>query len=272
MDFLSAKVAKQMGKYKREYLGIIDNYMWNGVEYEHILAQDLWDLNLLDPIRDDLKEFINNGNSGIRLHHKIHHMNSSQAMCLNLFFPLYKNNELSIFAKCINVDVVDIQEFEYEKIMLPEEGTNFDAFMEDSCKKRIFIEAKYTENEFGKGNEKSHKEKRDSIYKMMLKDVITEDVINSDLFYKNYQLFRNLSYVNYKVKDGYENHVCVVTTEKNTKIHDQYNAVLSNVASKYKSYIHFVTIEELITAFNERCCAATKDCTKYFADKYLIKD
>ena len=54
--------------------------------YSHILPQELSKLNLIESYRAEIHRFIEE--SGIRLHRDIHHLNSSQAACLNLFWPL----------------------------------------------------------------------------------------------------------------------------------------------------------------------------------------
>ena len=58
---------------------------WRGKNYTHILPKDQYKLNILEEIREDFWIYFTKND--ITLHTNFHHLNSSQAMCFNLFFP-----------------------------------------------------------------------------------------------------------------------------------------------------------------------------------------
>ena len=64
---------------------------WRGKFYPHILPKEKKDLNIIEGIRNDFWPYLNK--TDIKLHQYFHHLNSSQALCFNLFFPLIKNEE-----------------------------------------------------------------------------------------------------------------------------------------------------------------------------------
>lgn len=76
-----------LADYKRERLGVQKNGVWIGrygpVEKAHILPKEKYKLNLLDDVRE---AFFDSEQGEVPLHRYFHHLNSSQAMCINLFF------------------------------------------------------------------------------------------------------------------------------------------------------------------------------------------
>lgn len=58
--------------------------------YEHILPAGDEKLNIIAPYRDEFYL----SHSDIKFHPSFHHLNSSQALCFNLFFPLMHENKL----------------------------------------------------------------------------------------------------------------------------------------------------------------------------------
>jgi len=266
MERFAEEVARHLTKYKEKVLGISEEYVWRGKVYGHILSKKKWQYNFLEPIREDLITYLNNSRKIRNMHHKVHHMNSSQAMCLNLFFPLLRNEELFIFTELIGLKKFNVSRAEFEKTMSIDEGTNFDFFLEDEFGNKVFVETKYTENEFGKGNPKSHEIKRTTIYRDALCKIMDSEIVNSNFFYTYYQLFRNIYYLSNDIGNS---HVCVVTTRRNKKIIEQYNHVANHVHDEFKHWLHLVYIEDIVEQAIFRCCEDTKITMRAFKEKYL---
>ncbi len=78
---------RHLSDYKVSALGVKPNGIWrkNHPEYAHILPFGYQHLNILEPYRDEFWKFFR-GNT-INLHTGFHHLSSSQAMVLHLFFP-----------------------------------------------------------------------------------------------------------------------------------------------------------------------------------------
>src|SRR5437016_2505270 len=76
--------------YKRDRLGITQSgtfrYRGREITRAHILPRELRWLNVLESIRAEVRAYIS-ANHRLRLHRYFHHLNSSQAVALNLFYP-----------------------------------------------------------------------------------------------------------------------------------------------------------------------------------------
>ena len=90
---------EHLSRYKKERLGIHRCGYWKGVEYSHILPWDQRKANFLDSIRATMWDYIAERSAPTGpvgkgyLHQCFHHLNSSQAMCMNLFFPFVQKGK-----------------------------------------------------------------------------------------------------------------------------------------------------------------------------------
>jgi hypothetical protein len=163
------------------------NWWKNNKQYPHILPEECKYENILNnEFRPELKEII----ASSKLHRGFHHLNSSQALALNLFGPFSSGNKLEELNSVLNEDLAGGKgQFEY--IDNAEEGTNFD-FAIVNIGKPVYFEVKYTEAEFGRAkSDPKHIEKYNSIYKNRLERFCK---ITRDEFFRDYQLWRNIIY------------------------------------------------------------------------------
>jgi hypothetical protein len=79
------RVRKHAADYKRTVLGVTEDGLWKGKPYPHILPYKLDRLNILPSIRDQF--WTQFPDMEIQLHRDFHHLNSSQAVAFNLFYP-----------------------------------------------------------------------------------------------------------------------------------------------------------------------------------------
>src|SRR5437764_1473263 len=104
-------------KYKHNALGIKACGTWrakDGVEreYPHILPHQDLKKNVLAPYRDefwsdfDSRKVNDHGGQAIKLHEGFSHLNSSQAMCFNLFYPLIKD---SVWAAKFSAEILGLK-------------------------------------------------------------------------------------------------------------------------------------------------------------------
>ena len=84
------RVLPHLTNYKKHSLRVVEDGIWaksrSGQTYPHILPADQYRLNILETIRDAF--FAYEESHPIKFHTDFHHLNSSQALCFNLFFPL----------------------------------------------------------------------------------------------------------------------------------------------------------------------------------------
>jgi len=198
-----------------------NNGIWKGKSYSHILPKDQYKSNIIEEFRKEFWEYFTNKN--IELHHCFHHLNSSQALCFNLFFPLIKskgklftyllhriieippaqnlnpseidlNNATQLDEKFLKINPV--KKVEFERVLDPLEGTNFDLYVELTKQKRVLFELKYTENKFGSAKMDSrHIDKIDDIYFSKLSPLLNSDYLTHNFILHHYQIVRNLSFI-----------------------------------------------------------------------------
>jgi hypothetical protein len=218
MGVFQDKVKAHMEEYNGQNNELVDKKggAWKGKgSFAHILrdSQNDWMFNLLLPYREvgSLVQDIRKG--VIKKHMYAHHLNSSQMMCMNFFYPLMIEDRLDIILKAINSKIrwgkpVALFEFnspmevgkaaELNKEKLFGEPTNFDFFITTSNGYRVYFEIKYTEAEFGAPEKKnnSYPQKyydKFEVYKSLIPSCFKDEYkANADYFLDHYQLMRNL--------------------------------------------------------------------------------
>jgi hypothetical protein len=221
MGVFQDKVKAHMEEYNGQNNELVDKKggAWKGKgSFAHILrdSQNDWMFNLLLPYREvgSLVQDIRKG--VIKKHMYAHHLNSSQMMCMNFFYPLMIEDRLDIILKAINSKIkwgkpVALFEFnspmevgkaaELNKEKLFGEPTNFDFFITTSNGYRVYFEIKYTEAEFGAPEKKnsSYPQKyydKFEVYKSLIPSCFKDEYkANADYFLDHYQLMRNLIHI-----------------------------------------------------------------------------
>jgi hypothetical protein len=189
------KAWEHLSKYKENTLHINYeykiNYKGKEIIYKHFLPKEDKYLNILpsfyhDIIKNELLKSIEE--KKLSLHDGFTHLNSSQALCFNLFYPILIEKEYSfIYDHIQNNDT----EYAFEYVEDKNEETNFDLFINNNNRKYYF-EIKYTEENFGSTQmDERHLEKYENIYKQKLSEFNGIDI---NTFKKYYQLFRNIMY------------------------------------------------------------------------------
>ena len=247
------KVINSLGVYRREKLGISEagvfRYKGQDLIKEHILPNDFKAYNIIESYR---KSFFASACSQIDFHRFYHHLNSSQALCINLFYPLMLENKLSLVLDQLNIPKQAITEATFEKESDIESGsgrkTNFDFYMRLEDNTRVYFEVKYTESEFGKAKkDDEHRLKFTDTYLPLLKnnDYIKPAYKSFDSFLDSYQIMRNLCHI------GERSFVVFVYPKANKKVHSQAQSVPDNMLTgmgqnKFRPLILETAIEEVL--------------------------
>lgn len=79
---------RHLAGYAKSRLGVFEEGTYEGRSYPHVLPSRLRFLNILEPIRAEMQQYLEK-NPQIKLHRYFHHLNSSQAFAFNLFFPYF---------------------------------------------------------------------------------------------------------------------------------------------------------------------------------------
>lgn len=192
------KIKKHLSAYKEKNFPHLEDGVWTGnkQQYSHILPENSKYDNFLKPYKGELIDYINNNK--VPLHHAFHHLVSSQAMCLNFFYPLFYERKLELITEFIGLRNEKVK---YETVCFEKRGlegeygrvpTSFDLYLETISDKRVYFEIKYTEGSFGSNTINS--DKFDTVYSKFLTP-IKDDFHDEKSFYKNFQILRNLIHI-----------------------------------------------------------------------------
>ena len=188
------KAAKEhLAIYRRECLGVTKDGMYRKKGYPHILPECARDLNILEGFRSDFFEW--HKGSKVKLHPGFHHLNSSQAACMNLFFPPVHLKQMQVIFALMGVNDDSVNEWAFEKIKDTSEGTNFDFYVRCKSEKQIYVEFKYTESAFSPEKRNDGRLKKlKSFYRPALEEKVALKYLDEVCFFDNYQVLRNLVY------------------------------------------------------------------------------
>lgn len=268
-DYKSVLLA-HLANYKSDVLGVNEDGVWsrNKRAYSHILPSEKGELNLVNAARAIWSAIPPNDRP--KRHRDFHHLNSSQAFAINLFLPvLYELNAHAPLLHALGVSAQSIEEWQFEAVPDPNERTTFDLALKLPGSRKVFIEVKLTESEFGTvANSATQRNRRDTIYLPRLADKVNPSALDAPAFFKRYQLLRNASYA---TLDGSE--VVFVVPRQNRTVAAAATHFTSEIVSvKYRPVIRTVFAEDLVAALmgadvSPELLGSLADT----ADKYLLR-
>ena len=253
-----AEIKKWLSDYKVKNLKELPDGKWkrNNQYYTHILPESHQFKNLLLTYREP---FLNSRFKNIKFHLDFHHLNSSQAMCINFFYPLIKEERLDVITQKLNLpkESIDYKAVCFEKdseIEVNRRPTSFDFYIKTKSgknisignrfyetEKNIYFEIKYTEQEFGKAKKDSeHINKYEAVYEKH-NFVLNPKYRNLENFLNNYQIMRNL------INVGKNNFIVFIYPENNKIIKQQAERAKAEFAiPEFRENVITLTWEELI--------------------------
>ncbi len=198
MTSYSKRLREHLADYKRNRLGVDENGVWRrtGEAYPHILPEGLRRLNIIETIRTEF--WASFADMGVKLHSDFHHLNSSQAMCFNLFFPFMDPpiGRPDEFLRTLRIAPARVEEWSFEYVEDAAEATSFDFRLRLADGQEAVFEVKLTEGEFGAAlDDKTHRQKLNSIYRNRLDALVVEEALRREFFFANYQLLRNVAFL-----------------------------------------------------------------------------
>lgn len=269
-------IKSKLSSYKSVHLGIEQDGIWkrNKKAYPHILPENLYMLNILESFRDEFWEYFDSKHSGsIRLHQDFHHLNSSQALCFNLFFPFIHDDFrfFHILQNILGIPIEKMIDIGFEIILRHDEGTNFDFYIQYESSAQIFFELKYTENDFGSAKaNKGHIKKYNNVYKDLLKTVIKDHFKEQSNFLKHYQIIRNLIYIGFNKN----NSVIFIFPKRNDDLIKSKHVILDAATDGYKYGIRIIYLEELVDSIVDNLIKKEHQKLRrhfsLFKEKYLL--
>jgi hypothetical protein len=194
------RLRSHLVKYKFRALGVLANVAWKGprtgalAEQPHILPPEHARLNILAPYRERFWAEFDRG-EGRPLHRDFAHLNSSQAMCFNLFYPLVVD---PAWAGAFVQSVLSVKgtprSLAFEYVAGADEDTQFDFFAHLDSGAKIYFATKLAELGFGTVDLASReREKLLQRYAPRLAGLVDAKWLEPDAFFRRYQLLRQLA-------------------------------------------------------------------------------
>lgn len=263
---------KHLAEYKANRLGVREAGIYRKTDraYQHLLPSNLRYLNLLESIRAEFREYLRH-NPTVRLHPDFHHLNSSQALTFNLFYPFLSagGEAARLIAQALGL-VGDIREWHFEYVPDAEEGTNVDVAWENSGDIWAFCEVKLSESEFGGAKaDQRHEKKFNEIYSPRLRGLVDERLLEFDEFCRHYQLLRNISLL----ATHADSHVVFLIPEQNDALSPALHAVLDSLAASVRHRVHVAYLEKVLVSIKNHS-TLNPELKLYAAqlqDKYVVK-
>jgi hypothetical protein len=244
--------AKQsLSSYKRDVLKVDEDGVWikNKERYPHILPQEKYELNILPSIRNEFREWF--PSQRIQRHSDFHHLNSSQALCFNLFFPLMREGEngLARLLSAMRIATLPGKGASFEFQPDSDEGTCIDFSLPLQSGARVNFEVKYTESEFGFAKPDAlHRQKFENIYECRLVGRFEESFCSEAKFLRHYQIMRNIWYLNEAAGD-----IAVFLFPKaNTRLSRGEETIRTCAMEPFRSRIRILYLEDLVHGLLEQ--------------------
>lgn len=236
-------------EYKHNVLNVTEPGRWkrNGKEYAHILPEGMLELNLLEGYRSELMAYIRDNK--IRLHKDFHHLNSSQALCLNFFYPMLADNQMHLLLELLHCEDEGYETCMFERVS-EIDGTNFDFSISLKSGREIYFEIKYSENRFGSVKDKEqYRRKYKEVYRKQLTGKIRDSVHEYQALLDHYQLMRNISHVNAESDDL----LIIICPKDRSKLLQEFNIVMEQIVEpKLHDKIRLITWETIMQRLNKK--------------------
>jgi hypothetical protein len=270
MNDYKTTLLAHLATYKRQSLGVHEDGVWsrNNKPYPHILPTEKAEFNLVSGVRAVWAA--NPKTARVKRHRDFHHLNSSQAFAINLFFPLLHDRDVhASLLRALGVTARVIEDWNFEVIVDRAELTNFDLVLQLEGRRRVFIEVKLTESDFGAVSDSdTQRRRREVIYLPRLAAKVSASALEIPHFFKMYQLLRNASYA---VAD--RDQVMFIVPRQNRAVASAVVRFTSEVVSEdYRQLIRTVFAEDLVASLLESDLPPNVlDAVGETADKYLLR-
>jgi hypothetical protein len=272
MNPYQVALRKHLGEYKTRRLGVREAgvYRKTGRAYQHLLPSTLRYLNLLESIRAEFRDYLRH-NPTVRLHPDFHHLNSSQALAFNLFYPyLCAGGEAARLIAQVLGPGGDIREWRFEYVPDAQEGTNVDVAWQNSDGTWAFCEVKLSESEFGSAKpDQRHEKKLHEIYYPRLHGLVDEQLLEFNEFCRHYQLLRNISLL----ATHTDSHVVFLIPEHNSALSPALDAVRGSLAASVRHRVHVAYLEKVLVSIKNHS-TLNPELKLYAAqlqEKYIVR-
>lgn len=261
-----------LSRYRKDHLGIAEEgvFLHRGVTHRkgHILPRGSERQNLLAPYGE---WFFESEHGSIKLHQYFHHLNSSQGLCINLFYPLLKEGAQALLVRSLGSDMSLPVTGTFESESQLENAarrTSFDFHLRNSEGRNLFVEVKYTEDGFGAATpDAEHLEKFRHTYAPLLEgsEYLAPQCNEAAFFLEHYQVLRNLVHI------GEKSEVVFLFPRANDRVaHEAEHARETFLSESGRKRMRIVFLEDLVADLIGACAGTgLEPYYEAFRRKYL---
>jgi len=263
-----------LGVYKETVLGIAEpgiyRYRGRDIPCRHILPTgERWS-NILEPIRGAVRVYLEL-HPEIELHRYFHHLNSSQAFALNLFFPYFEGapDTARMLLRALGQEgTLQDKQWKLEDVPDTAEESNIDITWMTDSNARTLCEVKLTETSFGKAkHDERHLDKLRRLYEPRLRDRVDPELLQPEQFLQNYQILRNV----WHLAGAEASTLVFLLPQANADSWRSVAAVLPRIRADLRNAISIVSVESVISALcKDTTNASLQEYATSLADKYLL--
>jgi hypothetical protein len=259
---------RHLTEYKKLCLGISElgvfHHRGRDLLCSHILPVQNAALNLFEEARHFRQIYPN-----VKLHRYFHHLNSSQAFAINLFFPFFsgKPEAASALLRALGSPGV-FASWEPEWVPDRIEGTNIDVCWRTESGATTFCEVKLSETDFGKApDDRRHREKFPA-YRDRLIPHLEAVKLERAAFFDAYQFNRNV----YHMACDDRARLIFLLPRANAVLWERLKQLLNGVVPSTQARISGVAIEDVIAALcaDEECPKEMREYAARLKQKYVI--
>ena len=236
------------------------------LEYDHILPMGLKWLNLLEPFRMEIRRHLD-AHPEVRLHKFFHHLNSSQAFALNLFYPFFQEGGSENLIRALGREG-SVASWCPEYVPDAQEGTNVDMAWRDRGGSWTHCEVKLSEQGFGSAkHDQRHEEKLTAIYGPVLRPYCPPELLEPPTFFANYQILRNV----WLAANDEHASVLFLMPRENERLWAPLQSVIRVLTPDLSERIHVVAVEDVLTTLaGDHSLPARLRCqAELLVEKYL---
>jgi hypothetical protein len=236
------RLEEHLADYRMHRLGVRETgtYRDNGKHYGYILPPPLKWLNIPEAFRREIRTYAEARK--LKTHVFFHHMNSSQAFALGLFYPFLAQATPNLAAA---LGVEPISTWNFEVIVDANEETNVDVWWKSVDDHETYCEVKLSESGFGKAkSDGEHVKKLARTYRPVLEGKVDDLALEPKHFFGVYQILRNVWLA---ARKGHErDQVIFVLPEANEALVTQLNLALKWVLEPLRSRVRIVYVESVL--------------------------
>lgn len=258
MTVYAKELRTHLTAYKEGRLGIRRDgeftHKGKTLTYGHILPKELKWLNILEPFRLEIQVFLR-ANPALKLHKYFHHLNSSQALALNLFFPYFEGGPAETLLRALGQNG-SISEWAPELIVDSREGTNIDvAWRGKESGKWTYCEVKLSEQDFGKAKpDKRHLDKLRQFYAPTLRQHVPPELLEPAPFFAHYQIFRNI----WLAARDPGSAVLFLLPQKNTPLWAPLRTICAALVPEMQDKVQLVALEDCLAKLTDQSPASNR--------------